>query len=43
MVERCCWDSLRKTEGDPCLIVMAKEGLPLKQDHGSALQEFQGS
>ena len=43
VVERCCLDSLRKTEGNPCLIVMAKEGLPLKQNNGSAMQVFQGS
>jgi hypothetical protein len=43
VVERCCLDSLRKTEGKPCLIVMAKEGLPLKQNSGSALEVFQGS
>ena len=43
VVERCCLDSLRKTKGKPCLIVMANEGLPLKQNNGSALAVFQGS
>lgn len=43
VVERCCLDSLRKTEGELCLIVMANEGLPLKQNNGSALMVFQGS
>jgi hypothetical protein len=43
VVERCCLDSLRKMEGKPCLIVMANQGLPLKQNNGSALAVFQGS
>ena len=43
IVDRCCLDSLRKMEGNPCLIVMANEGLPLKQNNGSALAVFQGS
>lgn len=42
VAERCCLDNLRKMEGNPCLIVMAKEGLPLKQNNGSGLQVFQG-
>ena len=43
VMERCCLDSLRKTEGKPCLIVMANEGLPLKQNCGLALHVFQDS
>ena len=43
VVERCCLDSLRKTDGSPCLIVMAKEGLPWKQHSGSTLAVMQCS
>ena len=43
VVERCCLDSLRKTDGSPCLVVMAKEGLPWKQHSGSTLAVMQCS
>jgi hypothetical protein len=43
VVERCCLDSLRKTEGQPCLIVMATEGVLCKQNNGSALEVLQRS
>ena len=43
VVERCCLDSLRKTEGKLCLIVIANEGVLLKQNNGSAKTVFQGS
>ena len=43
VVERCCLDSLRKMEGKPCLVVMIEEGLPLRQNNGSALAVVRGS
>ena len=43
VVERCCLDSLRKTVGKACLIVMAQEGLPLQANTGSTLAVIRSS